>query len=136
MAHYTPASLESLLKNLTLTDDEADHEEILRHCDGLLSTSKAHPRALHTKIVALLSLDRYDDAIKVIESADGQAVAETATLERAYCLYKLGRLQEAEEAARKAADGGDRNKRGLRHVEAQAVSLFLPTLGAGKVWVS
>ncbi|KAH0608288.1 uncharacterized protein H6S33_002340 [Morchella sextelata] len=134
MAHYTPASLESLLKNLTLTDDEADHEEILRHCDGLLSTSKAHPRALHTKIVALLSLDRYDDAIKVIESADGQAVAETATLERAYCLYKLGRLQEAEEAARKAADGGDRNKRGLRHVEAQAAYRSERFVHAAKIY--
>lgn len=123
-SQYTPASLESLLKNLTISDEEVDHEEILKHCNNVLNSTKGHPRALHTKIVALLSLDRYDDAIRVFESADGQAIVGTATLERAYCLYKLGRIQEAEDVARSGADSEDRNKRGLRHVEAQAVGLF------------
>lgn len=127
MAQYTPASLESLLRNLTISsEDEPDHEQILEHCDKVLNTTKAHPRALHTKIVALLNLDRYEDALRVFESPDGQAVGN-ATLEKAYCLYKLGKLEEAQEVAKSAADGGDRNKRGLRHVEAQAVSCSFPS---------
>lgn len=125
MAQYTPASLESLLQNLTIASaDEPDHEQILEHCDKVLSAAGAHPRALHTKIVALLNLDRYDDAWRVFES-NGHAVGN-ATLEKAYCLYKLGRLEEAQEIAKRAADVGDRNRRGLRHVEAQAVSTFSP----------
>lgn len=126
MATHTPASLETLLKSLTLSaSPDPDHALILEHCDKVLSTAKAHPRALHTKIVALLSLDRYDEAWQIFESPDAPAVAN-ATLEKAYCLYKLGRLDEAQAAAQTAADSGDRNARGLRHVQAQAVS-FLHT---------
>lgn len=123
MATYTPASLETLLKNLALSDP--DHALILEHCNKVLSTTKAHPRALHTKLVALLNLDRYDEAWQIFDSPDATAVAN-ATLERAYCLYKLGRLGEAQAVAKVAADADDRNGRGLRHMEAQAVSFFLP----------
>lgn len=121
-SQFSPDSLESLLKNLAITDDGPDHEEILKHANNVLKSSKGHPRALHTKVVALLNLDRHEDALRVFTSPDGQKIAEVAVLERAYCLYKVGKLQEAVELAQK----GGQNSRGLKHIAAQAVSLSHP----------
>lgn len=117
-SQFSSDSLESLLKNLSVTDDGPNHEEILKHANNVLKSSKGHPRALHTKVVALLNLDRHEDALKVFTSPDGQKIAETTILERAYCLYKVGKLQEAVELAQK----GGQDSRGLQHIAAQAVS--------------
>jgi signal recognition particle subunit SRP72 len=118
---YSPDSLESLLKDLSLSDDGPDHEQILRHANSVLKSAKGNPRALHTKVVALLNLDRHDDALKVFAGADGQKIADVAVLERAYCLYKVGQLQEAVELAQKA-EVDAQNARALKHITAQAVS--------------
>jgi signal recognition particle subunit SRP72 len=118
---YSPDSLESLLKNLSLTDNGPDHEEILRHANSVLKSAKGNPRALHTKVVALLNLDRHQDALKVFTSPEGRTIAEVAVLERAYCLYKVGKLQEAVELAQKAQVDAQ-TARALKHIAAQAVS--------------
>ena len=124
-AQYTPDSLESLLKKLSLTDDTPDHVEILKHADKVLKSAKGNPRALHIKVVALLNLDRHEDALRALSSPEGQKIAVTTVLERAYCLYKVGKLQEAVDLAKKAGVEG-KNVRALKHVAAQAVSLALP----------
>jgi len=119
---YTPDSLESLLKKLSLTDDDPDHEEILKHANNVLKSSKGNTHALHTKVVALLNLDRHEDALRVFTSNEGQKIADIAVLERAYCLYKVGKLHEAVELSQTAATN-DLNGRALKHITAQAVSL-------------
>lgn len=117
---YSSDSLESLLKQLSLDDENADHEEILKHANHVLKSSKGNLRALHTRVVALLNLDRHDDALLVFNSPDGDKIKDAAVLEYAYCLYKCGKLQEAVELAQKAGLQG----RALKHIAAQAVSLF------------
>ncbi|KAF8533156.1 hypothetical protein BDD12DRAFT_919352 [Trichophaea hybrida] len=116
---YTPDSLESLLKKLSLTDDGPDHEEILKHANNVLKSSKGNTHALHTKVVALLNLDRHEDALRVFTSNEGQKIADVAVLERAYCLYKVGKLQEAVELSQTAA-ASDQSARALKHIAAQA----------------
>jgi len=114
MSQYTPATLESLIS----ITGEADHASILKHANNVLKSEKSHKRVLHTKAVALINLDRYDDAFSVLSVPE---LAGEAVLERAYCLYKLGRLEDALAAAVDGAGGGGRDERGLKHVEAQAV---------------
>ncbi|KAK5256861.1 Signal recognition particle subunit SRP72, partial [Exophiala xenobiotica] len=108
MAASSP-SLSALLKKSTLDD----HEQILDACNKALKTSKPDLEAQHVKVVALLKLDRYDEAVKFIEGA-GDTLQKTADVEYAYALYKTGRLEEAVELSSKSQE------RGARHIEAQS----------------
>ncbi|KAL8806734.1 MAG: hypothetical protein Q9182_001132 [Xanthomendoza sp. 2 TL-2023] len=103
-------SLNVLLQRTSIDD----HEEILKACNVSLKQSKKDPRTLHAKIVALLKLDRYEDALRVSEEG-GDDVKKEIPLERSYALYKNGQLKEAKSIAE-----GITNDRGARHVEAQA----------------
>ncbi|PNS17446.1 Signal recognition particle subunit SRP72 [Sphaceloma murrayae] len=102
-------SLASLLRQSTIDD----HEELLKAANATLKTSKGDIEAQHVKLVALLKLDRFDEAIQTLETG-GNKLKERAQLEHAYALYKTGKPSEAAEIAAK----GD--ERGHRHVEAQA----------------
>lgn len=102
------ASLSSLLRAASIDD----HDEVLKAANALLKTSKNNPDALHNRVVALLKLDRFDDALRALDDG-GDKLAERCTLEKAYALYKTGKLAEAEELAQK------QDLRGLKHVAAQ-----------------
>lgn len=104
-------SLSALLQQTTIDD----HDEILKACNALLKQSKNDAGTLHTKVVALLKLDRYEDALQVLIDA-GPALENEAQLENSYALYKTGQLSEARHIAK-----GITTNRGARHVEAQAV---------------
>ncbi|KAG9591247.1 signal recognition particle protein, partial [Aureobasidium melanogenum] len=106
------ATLASLLGQASITD----HEQVLSACETTLAKSKNDLQALQVKIVALLNLDRFQDAIATVE-AGGEEIKQRARLEYAYALYKNGQPAKAAEIARQDSNESDR---GLRHVEAQA----------------
>jgi signal recognition particle subunit SRP72 len=108
MASNPTATLTALLRGATI----ADHDEVLKAANAVLKSSKGNPDALHTRVVALLKLDRFDDALRALDDG-GDKLAESCNLEKAYALYKTGQLEEAE----KLTHGTD--KRGLKHVAAQ-----------------
>jgi signal recognition particle subunit SRP72 len=108
MASNPTATLTSLLRGSTIED----HEEVLKAANAVLKSSKINPEALHTRVVALLKLDRFNDALRALDDG-GDKLAETCVLEKAYALYKTGQLAEAEKLAQGA------NTRGLKHVAAQ-----------------
>jgi signal recognition particle subunit SRP72 len=110
----TLQSLTALLKSSSLDD----HEEILKHANSVLKKTKADLDALHVKLIALLKLDRYEDALRVIEEG-GDKLKEKAQLEWAYSLYKAGKLQEAEQVAGKRSVPITK-ERAMQHIEAQA----------------
>ena len=107
-----PSSVQSLATLLKQTDLE-DHEEVLKAADAALKQSKDDLEAQHVKLVALLKLDRYEDAVKATE-AGGAKLKDKARLEYAYALYKAGKAAEAADIAHEGAE------RGYQHVEAQA----------------
>lgn len=111
MAAAKTVSISSLLQKSSLDD----HEEILKACDATLKNGKSDSFAQQVKAVALLKLDRYHEALHVFES-NGRSLQEKAPLEYAYSLYKSGQPKEAIEIA-----AGIKDRRGARHVEAQAV---------------
>ncbi|KAJ6188770.1 hypothetical protein N7519_003678 [Penicillium mononematosum] len=102
-------SLASLLQRASIDD----HEEVLQSCNAVLTKSKSNLQAQHMKVVALLKLDRYEEALKTFQ-AGGDALKQSAGLEYAYASYKCGKLEEATEALTRAASG-----RGASHLEAQ-----------------
>lgn len=109
MTSSAAPSLSSLLKQSSLED----HELVLKSAEATLAKDSNNLQAQHVKVVALLKLDRYQDALKVFENASA-ALKSQARLEWAYTLYKNGRLDEAEQIASE-----DQTNRGLKHVLAQ-----------------
>jgi len=108
MAAAVAQSLSSLLQQSTLED----HEELLKAANNTLKKSKGDLEAQHVRLVALVKLDRYDEAVRVVEEG-GESLKQIATLACAYALYKSGRLTEAEQLV------ADKTPRGLRHLAAQ-----------------
>ena len=109
MAASTTPLLTALLKKTVLDD----HDELLKASNAALKKSKTDVEAQRIKTIALVKLDRYDDAVKFVEES-GQSLREKAALEYAYALYKVGRLEEAADVAKSA------ESRGAQHLEAQA----------------
>ena len=116
----TPAtcSMSSSLSALLKRSDITDHEEVIKACNATLKQSRGDTQAAHVKAVALLKLDRFDDALRVFEEG-GDALKKRGQLEYAYALYKAGDLEKARELARVVSS------RGAQHLEAQAVRRFL-----------
>ncbi|KAJ5702041.1 hypothetical protein N7488_009589 [Penicillium malachiteum] len=102
-------SLSSLLERASIDD----HEEVLKSCNETLKKSKTDSTAQYIKVIALLKLDRYEDALRVLE-AGGDALKKQADLEHAYALYKCARWEEALTAITQASAS-----RGASHLEAQ-----------------
>nr|POE59297.1 signal recognition particle subunit srp72 [Quercus suber] len=102
-------SITTLLKQSNIDD----HEEVLRAANSTLKQSKNDLEAQHVKIIALLKLERYDDAIHTFDTA-GDQLKDKARLEYAYALYRSGKPDQAIEVARIGSG------RGFQHVEAQA----------------
>jgi len=105
-------SLASLLAQASLED----HDEVLKAANGAIKKSKTDIEAHHVKAIALLNLDRYEDALEVFENT--QALQEKAAFEYAYALYKTGNAAKAVEVAEASGSTGGR---GSKHMLAQAV---------------
>jgi signal recognition particle subunit SRP72 len=106
------AALNSLLRRATVDDPG----EALKIANAAIKAGKGSPdleTAQHTKVVALLKLDRFDDALRALADA-GSALESRCATEKAYALYKTGKLDEA------AALCAGSSSRGARHVAAQA----------------
>jgi signal recognition particle subunit SRP72 len=106
--------LASLLRQAHLSSPP---EDILKAANAALKASKSDVTAQRTKIVALLKLDRFEDALHILEEG-GEVLKEEAALEYAYALYKSGQLETAKEVAERHAASGSR---GILHVAAQTV---------------
>lgn len=105
-------ALNSLLRSSSIED----HEEALRLADAAVKSSRSGGDDLaahHTKVVSLLKLDRFDDALRALAAA-GSRLEDQCALEKAYALYKSGQLSEAEAVLDKA-----HQSRGASHVAAQ-----------------
>lgn len=102
------AALSSLLRGASIDD----HEEVLNAAETAIKANPNDQVAQHTKIVALLKLDRFDHAAKFIGES---GLDSKCTHELAYALYKTGRLDDATALIKKT----DAKDRGLHHIAAQ-----------------
>lgn len=104
------AALTSLLR----TSSIQDHEEVLKAANAAIKASKTNTQAQHTRVVALLKLDRFDEALRALAEG-GDKLEKECLVEKAYALYKSGKLAEAERAVKSAHPA----TRGTRHLAGQ-----------------
>ncbi|KAK3945018.1 signal recognition particle subunit SRP72 [Diplogelasinospora grovesii] len=109
-------ALNSLLRNVEIED----HDEALKLANAAIRAAPKGSRssdlttAQHTRVVALLKLDRFDDALRAIAEG-GASLEEVCPLEKAYALYKTGQLEEAWAILQQQKGAA----RGLKHLTAQ-----------------
>ncbi|KAK6833772.1 hypothetical protein PG987_008466 [Apiospora arundinis] len=104
------AALASLLRASSIED----HDEVLKIANAALKANKSDLQAHHTRLVALLKLDRFDDALRALAEG-GDKLENQCILEKAYTLYKTGKLDDAENLIKST----DEPTRALRHLAAQ-----------------
>lgn len=107
------ATLTSLLRASTIQD----HDEILKAANAAINASKRDTNAQRTRVVALLKLDRFDDALRAIAEG-GDGLEKECLFEKSYALYKSGQLEDAEKTLR-TASGSFKSSRPFRHLTAQ-----------------
>ena len=111
------AHKENLLSSLLQQTSGIDHEEVLKACNATLKTSPRDIELLQIQAVALLSLERYDDALRILNRG-GQDLQQRTRFEKAYALYKTGELDAAKSLSKSILDSI-----GAKHIEAQAASV-------------
>ncbi|KAK3494035.1 hypothetical protein B0T13DRAFT_475277 [Neurospora crassa] len=114
MSDSAIAALNSLLRGTSIDD----HEEALKLANSAIKAAKGNPADLttaqHTRVVALVKLDRFDDALRAIAEG-GAALDKICVMEKAYALYKTGELEAAEQLLETTGI----NTRGMKHLAAQ-----------------
>lgn len=89
------AQLSTLLSNVSLGNSVEDHEKIYSSASQALRSNPSDGAAFKAKAVSLVKLDRYEEALKHCDDPQAKDFTEAhLQCERAYSLYKLGRLQE------------------------------------------
>jgi len=107
-------SLSELFSRLTLAASSNDFERVLSISNEMLKSSPNDARAARQKLVALIKLDKYKDALAFVEESTSLSAKDTL-LERGFCLYKLGKCKEAQMVLKEGSG------RAIQHVRAQNV---------------
>ena len=109
-----PGSLSQLFSRMTLAASSSDFARVLELANEALATSPTNLRAAKQKVVALIKLDRYKDALAFLDESAFLEPKDIA-LERGFCLYKMGKGHEAQRALEHGSG------RAVQHVIAQNV---------------
>jgi signal recognition particle subunit SRP72 len=109
-------TLSELFSRLTLAASTNDYDRVLSISNEVLKSSPTDSRAAKQKIIALIKLDKYREALTFLGECSFLRKEDTL-LEKGFCLYKLGQGAEAEKVLEEGAG------RGVLHIRAQNVSL-------------
>jgi len=116
------ATLANMLSQLTIAAAMDDYEKAVKVATDVLAAEPTNAHAARQKAIALIKLDKYKDALAFLDQAATFLNAQEVVLERGYCLYKLGRGEEAIHVLKMGSG------RAVQHVQAQNVRLL--SLGA------
>ena len=95
-ASQPPPTEISLYKELSDHIAQGDHRNALICCDKLLEIyKKDDPDALHCRVIALMSLGRWNDSVEAIEKMVNVKKQTELQYERAYCLFRLRKFSNA-----------------------------------------
>ncbi|KAJ3410311.1 hypothetical protein HDV05_003891 [Chytridiales sp. JEL 0842] len=108
MAAPLDAAQASLFQDLDDAIVADDHERIVKLCDKLLVSMPNDEDVVNTKVVALIKLDKFEDALGTITKAP-KPLKDQLLYEQAYCFYK----QHKHEECLKVIDDARQSKSGF-----------------------
>jgi tetratricopeptide (TPR) repeat protein len=109
-------NLVQLFSQMKLAASKSDYTKIIEISDEVLKSSPTNSNAAKQKVIALIGLDKYKEALTFLNHSTFLDDKEIA-LERGFILYKLGKGDEACKALEKGSG------RSIEHVKAQNVFL-------------
>ena len=87
--------LARLFSQLQAEGEDGEYERGLKTVENILSLVPEDPDALHCKVVCLVQLSKFAEALKLVDSLAGKTKEGRLQFERAYCLYRLERYEES-----------------------------------------
>ena len=88
-------SIPRLFTELQLAGVDGEFGTGLKISEKILSLAPDDREALHCKVVCLLQLSKFQEAVKLIDSQNKKAGKEQFTFEKAYCLYRLEKYDQS-----------------------------------------
>jgi len=113
-------SLAQRLSRMSLAASAQDFSQVLHLANEALKSSPPNPQLMRDKVVALIKLDKYKDALSFLDESTTFLSAKDTALERGYCLYKLGKTDEAQKVLQQGSG------RAVQHTLAQNVCIIPP----------
>ncbi|GFS58379.1 signal recognition particle subunit SRP72 [Nephila pilipes] len=105
------ANVTALYSELLRAGDAGEYDKALKTVNKILHDDKEDKKALHCKAVCLIHLSQFEDALKILEKQ-----VSDANFEKAYCFYRLNRIQEAYTSLKSINNPSDREKELLAQV--------------------
>lgn len=91
----TEGNLQKLFKELKLCGDDGDYEGALEVAEEILKAAHDDSDANLCKLVCLIQLSRFQDALKFIEQATKRKGTPQYLFEKAYCLYRQEKYSQS-----------------------------------------
>jgi len=107
MSEKNADQIKALYMELSKVAPSQDWERILKTAKKILGLSVNEKKAFQTKIICLINLDKFDEALSSIERYND---AEDLYFERAYCQYRLNKVEEAYTTLSKCEEPGIKEK--------------------------
>lgn len=111
--------IEELFSRLKVYSAKDEHEGVLDCATRILTQDSNDESALRSKIIALVQLDRFNEAYETLKGST--QAKNNMVLAHAYVLYKLNKISELESLVESSKAGSDLFiQRGIKHSLAQA----------------
>ena len=98
-----------LFTQLNNEGEDGDYDKALETADKILGIVPDDPDALYCKVVCLIQLSRFEEAIKKIDEIKKKEGEPQFLFEKAYCLYRTERCAESLQYLDKMAAGDQRS---------------------------
>lgn len=93
------AALTPLFQDVARSSNNGDFDKALKFISKILKIDAKNTKALHCQAVCLMKQNDFDTALRVL---DGMPDESTIVFEKAYCFYRLNRVNEALELLKSA----------------------------------
>ncbi|KAF8770151.1 Signal recognition particle subunit SRP72 like protein [Argiope bruennichi] len=101
----------ALYSELLRLGDAGEYDKALKVVNKILHEDKEDKKALHCKAVCLIHLSEFEEAVKILEKQ-----VSDANFEKAYCFYRLNRIQEAYDTLKAISNPSSKEKELLAQV--------------------
>ncbi|KTW27913.1 uncharacterized protein T551_02880 [Pneumocystis jirovecii RU7] len=103
-------NIKDIFIKLSTAVSKNDHQQVIKLSDEIQKISLSDAKLEKSKVIALIKLDKYEEALQIIFN---KLSTEKTLFETAYCLFMLERFEEAVNYIK------ENNERSILHVKAQ-----------------